>query len=263
MQNTWRESLVAQGQSASTVHARLSALSSLCRELVSRQLMERNPVREVKREKLRRERGITPALLKKQARKLLDAPPRDTLQGLRDRAILAVGLHVGPRRAEIAKLRVKDDRHDEGYRCLLLRRKKGTESTVAIHPETVARIEAYLLRSGHRGDPENPLFLPVKTSQEGLEEIRELHPQQVHRVFQTWARRAKLKVGPGGFRSHSMRATAGTHAIKNGAEISDVRYMLGHADIRTTLLYDRRKNGPENSASFATNYGEAKQSDDS
>ena len=35
------------------------------------------------------------------ARKLLDKPDEKTLEGLRDRAILAVGLQVGLRRAEI------------------------------------------------------------------------------------------------------------------------------------------------------------------
>ena len=51
-----------------------------------------------------------------------------------------------------------------------------------------------------------------------------------------------------------MRATSATQALRNGAPADGVRYMLGQADIRTTLLYDRRKQLPENSASFLTNY---------
>ena len=55
----------------------------------------RNPVVDVERPAINRDEGSTAAFSKAQARKLLDAPPTDTLAGLRDRAILSVGLQVG------------------------------------------------------------------------------------------------------------------------------------------------------------------------
>ena len=42
-----------------------------------------------------------------QARKLLEAPPADTLKGVRDRAILATLLYHGMRREELCVLRVE------------------------------------------------------------------------------------------------------------------------------------------------------------
>ena len=51
---------------------------------------------------------MTPAFSQKQARAILDAPNPEKLVGLRDRAILSVGLQVGFRRAEIAALKVAD-----------------------------------------------------------------------------------------------------------------------------------------------------------
>jgi len=53
-------------------------------------------------------RRTTLAFSKTDARKLLDLPDDKTLEGLRDRVILAVGLQVGLRRAEIASLSVED-----------------------------------------------------------------------------------------------------------------------------------------------------------
>ncbi len=50
--------------------------------------------------------GSTPALGDAQARKLLEAPPADTLKGVRDRAILATLLYHGIRREELCGLRV-------------------------------------------------------------------------------------------------------------------------------------------------------------
>jgi len=57
---------------------------------------------------LTREEGSTLAFLKADARRLLDNPEEATLGGLRNRAILAVGLQVGLRRAEIAALKAGD-----------------------------------------------------------------------------------------------------------------------------------------------------------
>ena len=40
---------------------------------------------------------------------------------------------------------------------------------------------------------------------------------------------------------HSMRATAATNALSNEADIAKVQEWLGHANVSTTRLYDRRK----------------------
>src|SRR6266540_1551965 len=58
------------------------------------------------------------ALSQKQARAILDAPNPEKLVGLRDRAILSVGLQVGFRRAEIAALKVADFQMNRGLDAL-------------------------------------------------------------------------------------------------------------------------------------------------
>ena len=93
---------------ASTTRRRLSALSSLLAHLVRHGLAHKNPVREILRPRINRANGTTRAFSKAQARKLLDTPSDATIAGLRDRAILLVGLQVGLRQAEIAALTVGD-----------------------------------------------------------------------------------------------------------------------------------------------------------
>jgi integrase len=73
---------------------------------------------------------MTPAFSQKQARAILDAPNPEKLLGLRDRAILSVGLQAGFRRAEIVALQVADFQMNRGLDalwCALLNRlwKKG------------------------------------------------------------------------------------------------------------------------------------------
>src|SRR5271165_5579466 len=100
---------------ASTIRQRLAALSSLYKHRVRHDHAARNPVGEVKRPAINRDEGATLAFAKAQARKMLDAPSEETVAGLRDRAILSVGLQVGLRRAEIAGLTVGDLHQNRGY----------------------------------------------------------------------------------------------------------------------------------------------------
>src|SRR6266571_8975922 len=87
-----------QGSQASTVRRRLAALSSLFAHLVKFDVVEMNPVRDVEWPVVNRREGMTLAFSQKQARAVLDAPCEDKVIGLRDRAILSVGLQVGFRR---------------------------------------------------------------------------------------------------------------------------------------------------------------------
>lgn len=53
---------------------------------------------------------------------------------------------------------------------------------------------------------------------------------------------------------HSLRATAATNALDHEADIAKVQEWLGHANIATTRLYDRRKTRPEDSPTFKVAY---------
>ncbi|MCI0627698.1 MAG: site-specific integrase, partial [Acidobacteria bacterium] len=57
-----------------------------------------------------------------------------------------------------------------------------------------------------------------------------------------------------GFCAHSLRATAATNALDHEVDIAKVQEWLGHANIATTRLYDRRKTRPEDSPTFRVAY---------
>jgi site-specific recombinase XerD len=125
---------------ASTIRRRLAALSSLYKHLVRHDHAGRNPVGEVERPTINRDEGSTLAFSKAQARKMLDGPSEDTVAGLRDRAILSVGLQVGLRRAQIAALKVGDLHQNRGFDSLRVMRKGGRRDALAINPQTAARL---------------------------------------------------------------------------------------------------------------------------
>jgi integrase/recombinase XerD len=239
------------GAAPSTVRRRLAALSSLFKHLVRHGVATRNPVVDVERPAINREEGSTAAFSKAQARKLLDAPPADTLAGLRDRAILSVGLQVGFRRAEIAALNVGDLHQNRGFDALRVIRKGGRRESLAINPQAAQRIRAYLDLAGHGDQLDVPLFRPVRGNAKPLGPAGRMDPDAIDRMVRKHAAAIGLARG---YSAHSMRATFITTALENGAQLEDVQKAAGHRDPSTTKLYDRRGYNPEKAASFFATY---------
>ena len=240
-----------EGAAPSTVRRRLAALSSLFKHLVKHGAAARNPVADVMRPAINREEGSTAAFSKAQARKLLDAPPADTLAGLRDRGILAIGLQVGLRRAEIAALRVGDLHQNRGFDALRVTRKGGRREALAIHPQAVQRLRAYLEQAGHGDQADAPLFRSLRNNGRAQRSAGRMDPDAIDRVLRKHAAAIGLARG---YSAHSMRATFITTALENGAALEDVQKAAGHRDPSTTKLYDRRGYNPEKAASFFATY---------
>ena len=57
-----------------------------------------------------------------------------------------------------------------------------------------------------------------------------------------------------GLSPHALRATAATTALEKGADIAKVQDWLGHANVSTTRLYDKRQSRPEESPTFRVEY---------
>jgi site-specific recombinase XerD len=235
----------------STIRRRLSALSSLFRHLVQHGHATKNPVAEIDRPAINRDEGSTLAFAKAEARKLLDLPAEDTMEGLRDRAILSVGLQVGLRRAEIAALTVGDLHQNRGFDSLRVIRKGGRRDALAINPQTAARLRAYIERAGHGADMDGPLFRPLRHNGKQNQLRRAMSPDAIDRLVRKYA----ATIGQArGYSAHSMRATFITTALENGALLEDVQKAAGHRNPSTTKLYDRRGYNPEKAASFFATY---------
>jgi integrase/recombinase XerD len=235
----------------STIRRRLAALSSLFKHLVRHYHVKTNPVADVERPAINRREGSTLAFSKAEAAKLLNTIAEDTIEGLRDRAILSIGLQVGLRRAEIAALSVEDLHQNRGFDSLRIVRKGGRRDALAIHPNVAQRIRAYLEAAAHGDDLDGPMFRPLSDNRKGQESRRYMDPDAIDRVL----RKHAVAIGlTRGYSAHSMRATFITTALENGATLDDVQRAAGHVEPGTTKLYDRRGYNPEKSASFFATY---------
>lgn len=243
----WREMMDDAGLSDRTIHTRLSALSSLFKHLCEKQIVRDNPVRSVRRPGVNSDQVESVVMTKKQAAALLDAPPADTLMGLRDRAILATFLYTGTRIESICQLKVKDFFEDGGYMVLNFKVKGGRIKRVALNSEHIAVLRQYLQKTGLEIDTESAFFGRMKGKGHG----GKLSQRHVRNIVKKYARMIGLsdKITP-----HSARATFITEALEAGVPIEQVQNTVDHKNITTTKMYDKRRISHRDSATFKVHY---------
>ena len=246
----WRRDLERRTLAGTTIRRKLSALSSLFEALCEANAVQGNPVDGVKRPRLGSQEGRTPAISDDQARTLLSAPDTTTLQGMRDHAILATLLYHGLRRAELCALRLVDLQERRAIRHLQVLGKGSKIRYVPLHPVAAGAITAYIKAAGHGGDKTGPLFRPVSHNTRGA--TRAITPDSIYKLLAKYAGMAGIDVD--GFGPHALRATAITNALDNQADLEKVQEWVGHANISTTRLYDRRQPRAEESPTFKVTF---------
>ncbi len=161
----WRDELTGRKLGGSTIRHRLASLASLFEYLCDKNAVTHDPVKGVERPKTESGEGKTPALGDHQARKLLEAPTRDTIKSKRNPAILSTLLFHALRREELCKIKVRDFRHArKGVPHLKVSGKGGKTRYLPLHPGTNGLINDYLDAAGHGTDENGALFRPVKNS---------------------------------------------------------------------------------------------------
>ncbi|MFN9471921.1 tyrosine-type recombinase/integrase [Acidovorax sp.] len=245
----WREDLLQRALSGQTIRHRLAALSSLFEYLCDRNAVTHNPVKGVKRPPVESYEGKTPAIGDHQARQLLDAPDAGTLKGKRDRAILATLLYHALRRDELCRLKVKDYKQERrGVAHLKVSGKGGKTRYVPLHPAAGGWVAEYLESSGHGAEEGGALFRPLHHSRPGGI-AKSITPDGIYKIVRCYSAALGFEIG-----AHALRATAATNALDHQADIAKVQEWLGHANIATTRIYDRRKTRPEDSPTFKVAY---------
>jgi site-specific recombinase XerD len=244
----WRKTLEERMLASSAIRRKLSALASLFEYLCEKNAVAFNPVKGAKRPRVETYEGKTPALGDHQARMLLDCPNTSTIKGLRDRAILSMFLYHGLRRAELCSLRVKDIHVRRGVPHIRVHGKGNKLRFLPLHVGTTELLDTYLEKVGCKEEPSAALFQSLHTN-----EIKNgITADGVYKLLRVYAKQAKIDVQ--GFSPHSLRATAATNALDHEADIAKVQEWLGHANIATTRIYDRRQLRPEDSPTFKVMY---------
>ena len=246
----FKKFLQNEGHSPRTINNRLSAISSLFNHLIDKQVVKVNVAQGVRRMPVNADRVEAKVMTPSEVRKILDAPKTETLKGIRDKAILATLFYTGCRVSEVCTLKVKDFYREQGYHVLDFWIKGGKRNRLAVNQELQILINVYLRGAGHDRENDSYLFLPVRNAPNASDTTRKLSRKTVDYLFKKYAKQAFLY----GVTPHSARATFITQALENNCPIEAVQKTVGHSQIKTTQMYDKRRAKYRESASFAVRY---------
>lgn len=159
-----------------------------------------------------------------QMQALWDACGKQTHRHLRDRALLLVFTRLGLRTEEVVGLRVRDVDWERG--SVMIRSTKTRRERMLPLPEDVGQALVAHLRVRPQSSAE--IFAPRRPPF-----TSERNHGHVRNAMASLFRRAGLPHA----RLHSLRHTAATGMVNQGASFKEIADVLGHKSISTTLIY--------------------------
>jgi len=160
---------------------------------------------------------------------LEDCASDQSALGIRDGAMIALLYSCGLRRDEVVQLDVGDFDIDAGE--LVIRGKGNKERIAHVVNGGKAALADWLVI---RGDDPGPMFHAIRKG--GAIQDTRLTTQAVYHVCHKRGTRA----GVASFSPHDFRRSFVSDLLDRGADLATVQKMAGHANIATTVRYDRR-----------------------
>jgi len=218
------------GYAKTSVARRLASLRTFYKFAQREGLAESNPAKPLRNP--RPDRKLPHFLSTSEISRLLEAPPRGTPQGLRDRAILETMYSAGLRVSEVVGINDNDLDLSEG---LVRTRGKGRRERLAPIGSFAAKAIGRCLqvrRANERSTQARGASeaRPVFTNRFG----ERLTTRSVHRMLLKYLKLTGLDLRT---TPHTLRHSFATHLLDRGADIRSVQELLGHKSLVTTQIY--------------------------
>jgi integrase/recombinase XerD len=229
------EKLAERGLAVATQRRHLASLRGLARELVDREIIERDPVPAVK---LRpHPRKLPRTLSRHDLEILLETIDTSTTRGLRDRAMLELAYSCGLRVSELVGL--QQHQVNVPAQVVIVIGKGNKERMVPVGGAALRALKTYL--DARRKEENEAANEPRRKSPARRSAAvfvsrlgRAMTRQGFFKALKGWAAgdRRLSWVSP-----HTLRHCFATHLLEGGADLRAVQEMLGHSDISTTQIY--------------------------
>ncbi len=219
------ENLFILGLSKRSIARKLSAIKSFFKYLKRMQIIDSNPAAVVIAPKL--DKNLPHVLNENQVRKLMELPPEDTFEGIRDRAILELFYGCGIRLGELISLKMKQIRSSGDF--IIIKGKGNKERVVPLGSFARDALNKYLKirqKSIKIFEDDQIIFVNKKG--------RPLYPLAVQKMVKKYLSKITEQehLSP-----HMLRHTFATHLLDRGADLMAVKELLGHASLSTTQIY--------------------------
>lgn len=225
----YKQQLVNENKSAHTIDNYLASVRQFFAWLDAKDYHDNVAagVRSPRRSRLFRKKYLTV----EQVKMLLNAIPRNTINGLRDYAIISLMLRTGVRCVEVERANIGDITNHDDILAINIQRKGRVEKEerIGLTGKTIDAINDYLVQRIATDD--KPLFV----NHSSRANSQRIQSTNINRIV----KRYMQSVGLTGKRysAHSLRHTAAITALIRGVDIYEVKAMLGHTSVSTTEIY--------------------------
>lgn len=260
---SWLEYLKAE-KSPSTVQMYLVAVRLFFAFLHKQKIIADNPCEGMKAGvKIDRDKHKRDYLSVKRAQELIAKMPTETEMQLRNRAIVSLMVTSGLRCCEVQKALYEDLRTAGDSEVLYIQGKGHTskDDYVKVAPAVDKMIRDYLKVRFKGNEPKARDYLFVSTSRNHatFDKDDELSTQAIRAIV----KKAMQDIGFDDSRhtAHSLRHTSSTLMLRSGEPIENVKQVLRHSNIQTTMIYAHALEREKNNAELAVSnllFGETK-----
>ena len=221
-----------------TINRKLASASSYYDFLVEKEFIKFNPCTSVKRPK-QVVQNETNDLTDDEVETLLNIVDKEASK--LHRAIVYLFFSTGIRKSELINLKMKDYKLNGLHRVIVVKAKGGKILIKALHPVCVQVLEDYFLwmKDQYREiENEEWIFQPTKNPYDKTELIKKIRPKSIDYIISKYVKKAGItkKISP-----HSARATYIGSALEGGEELLKVSQEVGHASVKTTEVYNKRR----------------------
>lgn len=227
---------LGQSLAIASVKQNLAALRMLFDWLMIRQVCSHNPCHAVRGPKLKVTTGKTPALDEADAKLILNSITGTDLVSLRDRALIALMIYSFARISAALSMDVKDYSARARRMWMQLKEKGGRQHAMPCHHKLEEYLDAYIAAAGIQDQKSGPMFRSA-IGRTGRLTMKRLRRGNAYDAIKRRARQAGIATS---ICPHTFRATGITNYLTNSGSLEIAQQMAGHADARTTKLYDRR-----------------------
>lgn len=222
--NGYLNYLTALGKSEATKTRILASLRCFYKFMISEGFCKENPTEAIKIK--RTEKKLPGILDSNEIMLLLSQPDGTDYKSRRDKAMLELLYATGIKVSELIELTVSNVNLQIGILHLHSEKK---ERIVPMYPAAVKAISNYLVTVRPvivTDAAEDRLF----TNMNGQPMSR----QGFWKIIKYYAEKAGIKKD---ITPHTLRHSFAAHLLENGAQLKDIKEMLGHSDISSTQVY--------------------------
>jgi integrase/recombinase XerC len=227
----YKDFLVSRNLSPTSLSTYLTSVRRLYDYLVSKNLVTENPAKRV-RGSGRPHRHLRSPLTPDEVKSLLDVIDSSSPVGLRDWAMINLMVRCGLSEIEIVRANVGDIKVKGGKQVIFVqgKSKNKKDEYVILTPQAQEVLESYVETRGKPKEDE-PLLWGVGNRAKG----ERITTRAIRERVNYYLKLAGIKRK--GITPYSLRHTAALLAIEGGAAVSEVKQMLRHKTIDSTLVY--------------------------